>query len=551
MMIRSAKVPKVCYTKIMSFRKNNLRSLDFDEIAIGPTKEEAELVSRTWAGEFRETIFDRINEAPYAALFSEKENSRPNVPVNVIISLLTLKELFGQTDEEAIASLLFDSRYKFALRTAELKNQITNVSVLTRFRKKAVKHLEETGTDLIKNTFKELEKEIEKLMGITGTKKRIDSMMIAANIKRLGRLELLYECVSDAVREIEKRGGKIPEELRHYTEKSDRNKEFYHKKDGESYEERAERLIKECEAAKKIIEEKEETKESAAAKNLERVILEQTVEEDGKRRLKKENEGMGSEILQNPADPDATYRKKAGKEHRGYVANIEESVGENGSLVSDYDVKKNTYSDKQFLKDSLEKSERQDEPRTIVADGAYASEENRKLAEEKNISLVTTSLTGKETEDVCADFELGENDREVARCPLGHVPEKCSFSEKTGEITAYFGSEKCALCPFRDKCHAKIGKKNARVRISRAKKERAISQRFMKSNQGLEMYKFRNGVESLPSQYRRAFHADKIPQRGLSHLLISYGIKTMGLNFKKYMAYKRNTSKKEAESRAA
>ena len=31
---------------------------------------------------------------------------------------------------------------------------------------------------------------------------------------------------------------------------------------------------------------------------------------------------MDSTILQNPADPDATYRFKSGKHHRGYVANL-------------------------------------------------------------------------------------------------------------------------------------------------------------------------------------------------------------------------------------
>ena len=65
------------------------------------------------------------------------------------------------------------------------------------------------------------------------------------------------------------------------------------------------------------------------------------------------------------------------------------------------------------------------------------------------------------------------------------------------------------------------------------------------------MYKFRNGAESLPSQYRRAFHVDNIPQRGLSHHLIAYGIKTMGLNFKKYIAFKVRMAKKETEARAA
>jgi len=50
-------------------------------------------------------------------------------------------------------------------------------------------------------------------------------------------------------------------------------------------------------------------------------------------------------MLQNPSDPDATFRSKAGEEHRGYVANLEESVGENGSVITDYQFEQNIYSD--------------------------------------------------------------------------------------------------------------------------------------------------------------------------------------------------------------
>ncbi|MCG4625860.1 hypothetical protein [Anaerostipes hadrus] len=39
------------------------------------------------------------------------------------------------------------------------------------------------------------------------------------------------------------------------------------------------------------------------------------MEESGARRLKtKEDGAMGSQILQNPSDPDATYREKEGKQ---------------------------------------------------------------------------------------------------------------------------------------------------------------------------------------------------------------------------------------------
>lgn len=61
-------------------------------------------------------------------------------------------------------------------------------------------------------------------------------------------------------------------------------------------------------------------------------------------------------MLQSPTDPDVTYREKAGKKYRGYVANLEESAGKNGSVITDYQFEHNTYSDSQFLQDSMQKT---------------------------------------------------------------------------------------------------------------------------------------------------------------------------------------------------
>ena len=50
----------------------------------------------------------------------------------------------------------------------------------------------------------------------------------------------------------------------------------------------------------------------------------------------------------NPADPEATFRRKAGGKHIGYVGNIVEAVGKNCSAVIDYAYEQNIYSDNQF-----------------------------------------------------------------------------------------------------------------------------------------------------------------------------------------------------------
>ena len=125
---------------------------------------------------------------------------------------------------------------------------------------------------------------------------------------------------------------------------------------------------------------------------------------------------MNSTALQNPSDPEATFRTKAGKEYRGYVASLEEAVGKNGSIVTDYAYEQNIHSDSQFLKEHLKQMEVQEKSITVVADSAYSGTENTALAKEKNVNLTTTSLTRREAPDIIADFEQAARIITAADC---------------------------------------------------------------------------------------------------------------------------------------
>ena len=83
------------------------------------------------------------------------------------------------------------------------------------------------------------------------------------------------------------------------------------------------------------------------------------------------------QITLNDALFGLTDREKAGKQHRGYAANVTESVGEDTSIITDYQLDANTHSDSDFLKEHLESVERTPECNTLVTDGAYSSEANR------------------------------------------------------------------------------------------------------------------------------------------------------------------------------
>lgn len=519
----------------MSFVKNDSQQLTLDDSILALTERERRMLEKSWAKPFADRIFPLINEDKFSVLYSNK-NSRPNTPVNVIIGGMVLQELLGLTDEEFMDSLLFDVRFQYALHTTSFQEQPISDRTFSRFRRRCLTYETETGIDLIHDCIKELSCEMAAIMNINGRMKRMDSLMVASNIRKLGRMELLYTCVSDLVTFLHRVGmDELLAGLEHYYDPNDYNKVIYHSRSEdactriEQILSDADRLLELCGGS---------CDESSAYQLLVRVLKEQTIVEEGKRRLKtKEDGSMDSHVLQNPSDPDATFREKAGKQYRGYAANVTEAVGENGTIVTDYQYAENTKSDSQFLKDSLTSEKKNDESVILLTDGAYSSSENVKAAKEKNIQLITTDLVGKEARDIAADFIFSEDGKKLLTCPMGHAPKSCNYNQKTGQCRISFHRNKCENCPHRDKCNPKLFNRTSVLFLSRKSSDRAKSQRMMQTEEFRELARIRNGVETIPSILRRRYQIDHMPVRGLLATKLRFGMKLTALNFKKLFVY--------------
>ena len=184
----------------MSFVENNHNQISFNDSTLSLTKREQRFLEKSWAKPFAENIFPAIAEEDFAVLYSDNKASRPNTPVNVIIGALILKELLGLTDDEVMESLMFDIRFQYALHTTSFKEQPLSDRTLSRFRERCLTYETMTGIDLLKSCIISLSKDIAEIMGIRPELKRMDSMMVASNIKKLSRLELLYTCVANLVK---------------------------------------------------------------------------------------------------------------------------------------------------------------------------------------------------------------------------------------------------------------------------------------------------------------------------------------------------------------
>lgn len=246
-------------------------------------------------------------------------------------------------------------------------------------------------------------------------------------------------------------------------------------------------------------------------------------------------------MMQNPSDPDATFREKARKKYRGYVANIDESVGKNGSIVTDYQFEKNTYSDSRFLKDSPERNGYSEESSTLVADGAYFSEDNQRQADKQNVRLVPTAITGTDVPDIYADYKLNDAGNRVVECPAGYAPKSSSCSTNgNGHIYASFPKEQCLNCPHKDECRVKEHKKVCSITISAKGQFRAQVKREMKTEEYRQLARIRHGVETVPSILRRVYQADRMSVRGCIPSRFFFGCKVAALNVRKLITFRKD-----------
>ena len=519
----------------MSFSKNSSQQISLFDATANLTQRELKMLDKSWAKYFAEHIFPAINEEPFRVLYSDRP-SRHNTPVNVIIGALIIKEIFQLTDEEIVETLPFDIRYQYALHTTSFEEQPLNDRTLGRFRARCRTYEECTGVDLIHQCITGLSSEMANMMKLNTGMRRMDSLMVASNIKKMSRLELLYTCVANLAKAMKKSADEaFPESLAHYTEEEDHNKVLYHNRS----EDTAVKIAQVLKDASVLITACGSCyDESSEYQLLIRVMEEQTDKDsDGKLTLKSKQSGMNSEILQNPADPDATFRSKAGKENRGYVANVVETAGNGKSIVVDYQFEKNIYSDSQFIKDYLSEQAVNEQETVLITDGGFCGYENVKQAAEKNILLVTTDIKGSKVADIYADFTFSEDGKEILSCPAGKKPKSNVYDSNTGKCKASFPIEQCKDCPHFTECNPKLHVRVATIKLAKRTSYHAQQQRFFETEQFKKYARFRNGVETVPAALRKRYHVDKMPVRGLLRCRLYFGFKIAAMNVRKLIKY--------------
>lgn len=497
------------------------------------------LLNDNWPGYFRENIFPKIEEENFRVLYSDKA-SRPNTPVNIMVGLLILKELTGLTDDELMQSLIFDMRFQYALCTTSFEKQPISKNVFTNFRNALIKYELETGKDLYKEEIIRLSKYINDCCKKDTTLKRMDSLMISSSCKHLSRIDLVYKVNVNLIEKINVLEKELLGEREKKYLEAGFKKENVYAVTKENQKEKLSTFLEDSKTLYKKYKDNNKINTLEEFKLLDRMLREQT---DDKTGTPKESKDIKPDSLQNPSDPDATYRFKYGN-NVGYVANIVEEIHENGEVyITDYDVKQNTYSDASFMKDYIN-NKTDDKNETTLIDAAYYSSEIDELAKEKNIELIPTQTMGKKqvNNTVIAGFEIDEETHQVLSCPNNQTPIDSKYNEEKHVYLAHFDKNKCEGCPFREMCEKAnfIKKTKVSVRFTNETYQKSKLEVKMNTEEYKKISNNRAGIEGTMSIFRRRYNIDENPSRGLLRQKLKVGGCVASINIKKAIKYNRN-----------
>ena len=500
-----------------------------------------------WSTHFYKHVFTQIDEQKFSMLYSEGY-SRPNKPVNELVSLEIIKGMLGLSDKELEHAYLFDFRVRNALGKETMGDNICP-KTFNNFRRRLLEYEEETGRDLLHEVFTEHRDYLQDEFNIDASTQRMDSTLVDGNIKQLSRIDLIATVVHNFLVDLpEERVTELPAGMAEFA--TEENLELSYTLPPGEVDETLKTLVEHAAWLVDRFEDVEAYSDLESFAHLERVLDEQCyripeLEEDekefeadsdddddddspgwepvrtfrtqtdesgtdelrpetpddgtadGQDRVElREGKDIGSDTLQNPHDDEATFRRKHTGEHVGYISNFAETCGGENPfrLLTAVRTDVNNTDDGDLLDrdvDELAEMGLTD----LLTDGGYTHNEVEAKCRENGITQHFTGITGTPPPEhrlPLAEFDW--DGQELLACAAGHEPLSQSQTAN-GRISFRMSKDHCEGCEFKESCYVEekqqfysFGFWERKLEISkrRARLEDPASQEFLNQRAGAE-----------------------------------------------------------------
>lgn len=482
-----------------------------------------ERLENSWAATFYREFFSRIDEDVFAILYSDQA-SRPNIPVNVLVGLETLKAGFGWSDAELEDALAYNIQVRYALGYRELTEGHFELRTVYNFRRRLAQHMQETGENLLEEAFEQVTDEQIAALELKTGKLRMDSTQIASNIRQMSRVQLLVEVTQRVWRMLtEADQADYAADFAPYL-KGTSGQYTYHIEPGEAPG-HLEAIG--CVMRRLVAELVADYGAQDAYHVLARVYAEHFVEVESGLRPKAGQE-LSAQSLQSPDDWEATYRSKNGRGYQGYVANVTETCDPENpiQLIVKVQTEANSTDDAVMLEDAVPNLVERTDVDEMYTDGGFNSPAVDAVLNDAQIEHFQTAIRGQQPDDDRvngSDFVFTRDEHgtpQAVRCPAGQdaavVP-----ARKPGRFTARFDVEQCAACPLLGQCPTERLKRKPLYRILRFDQQQVnVAHRRENQRQAQASgQNLRSAVEATVRSVKHPFGNHKLPVRG--HIRVS------------------------------
>ncbi len=300
--------------------KRHLQPLLISNVSDLPEKHQQRL-ERSWAGVFYRETFCHLKEEGFAVLYDDQP-SRPNIPVNVLVGLETLKAGFGWSDEELYDHYVFDMQVRYALGYRDLKDGEFDVRTLYNFRQRLSRYNQEHGVNLLIKAFEEITDQQISDLKVQTRIQRMDSTQIASNIMDMSRLQLLVEAFQRLYRILSEADRQSYQEMfAPYLKVSSGQYTYAIKGKEETH-----RNIQQVgQSMYRVLSELKDCYGSKLVFQVFERFFNDNFHLEAQQVQAKKNEEISAECLQSCDDLEATFRRKKEQEYKGYVANLAET----------------------------------------------------------------------------------------------------------------------------------------------------------------------------------------------------------------------------------
>jgi hypothetical protein len=473
---------------------------------------------------FYEEVFCRIDEGIFEPLFVGGRG-RPNAPLNSMVAAMILREVRHWTYEELFRSLDFDVLTRIAIGLTDMSETPFCPATLFNFQERLVRYEQEQGSNLFEQLFHSITGDLLERFEVDASIQRCDSFAAMSNIANYGRVRLLVEVLLRLYRILRASDReKVDSILEPYTSQSS---------DNYVYRMNSADLPRELTELSEIYVQVFELLGDSYAEDpvywmFRRVMSEQfEIRGDGDVRVRRSKE-IGSDSLQSPDDPEATFSAKSGKKQKGYKVNVAETAtpGNELNLINDISVAPNNVHDGTMLADRMEViKQHTPELDEMHTDGGYGgSALDPKMSEHEVLHVETGTKMGHARVNMV--YESAGDGYRVS-CPLQSVP----AGRTRKRWRAHFKDDICRGCSHHEHCPTVQRRRKRTLYFEVSWAKASIRSRNIESIPE-DRRDLRSNVEATVNEFTGCFnHKGKLRVRGLARSTLQILAAALAINF--------------------